>query len=757
MYKSSLLITSLFALLLTACGTSGKQSASDYTAYVDPFIGTGGHGHTFPGPVLPHGMIQAGPDTRINGWDACSGYHYSDSLINGFTQSHLSGTGCADYGDFLIMPTVGKQEIDPQIDTLQNRPFASEFSHADEVAVPGYYSTFLKRYGVKAEITSTERAAIYRFTFPQSDDAGFIVDLDYSIQNQTNLDMKIEFVGDTAIRAYKMSEYWAFNQQLAMYAVFSKPFTHETLNDTIVGSKGDKQIRCKALLKFPDTKKDETVFVKVGISAVDWDGAEKNLMAEIPGWDFDAVKKYANDKWNDYLSTIDITADDTDKEIFYTAMYHTAIAPGLFMDVDGRYLGMDRKVHQGDPAKPVYTIFSLWDTHRAVHPLLTIIDPQLNNQFINSLLMKYDEGGLLPMWELAGNYTATMTGYHAVSLMADAVAKGIADFDVEKAYRAGVRSSIWDTTGIVTPEKVKLALMPRSKEYKNTLGFIPWNKEHESVAKGLEYAYNDWCISRLAEAAGDSAGMAEYALKGEAYRQYFDPVTRFMRGKDEKGKWHEPFNPRSSNHREDDYCEGTAWQWTWFVPHDVEGLMSLMGGADKFTEKLDSLFTADSALEGDLVSADISGLIGQYAHGNEPSHHIIHLYNYAGHPERTQELVDKVLKEQYHADIDGLSGNEDCGQMSAWYILNSLGFYQVCPGKPVYSIGRPWFPHATVNLPGGKTIEIKVNNYSKDNKYIKSVKLNGKQLDRPFFTHSDIADGAIFEYEMSSTPVASLR
>ncbi|ROS81293.1 glycoside hydrolase family 92 protein [Muribaculaceae bacterium Isolate-042 (Harlan)] len=748
-----LFITTISLGLLTAsCGTSGTHGDSDYTAYVDPFIGTGGHGHTFPGPVVPHAMIQPGPDTRINGWDACSGYHYSDSLINGFTQSHLSGTGCADYGDFLIMPTVGKQIINPQIDTLQNRPFASEFSHADEIARPGYYSTYLQRYGVKAEITSTERAALYRFTFPQSDDAGFIVDLDYSIQNQTNLDMKIEFEGDTAIRAYKMSEYWAFNQQLSMYAVFSKPFTHETVNDTVLNSKGEKQIRCKALLKFPDTSKDEIVYVKVGVSAVDWDGAKKNLMAEIPGWEFDAVRDAAKDKWNSYLATIDITADNTDKEIFYTAMYHAAIAPGLFMDVDGRYLGMDRKIHQGDTAKPVYTIFSLWDTHRALHPLLTIIDPQLNNEFINSLLLKYDEGGLLPMWELAGNYTATMTGYHAVSLMADAVSKGIADFDIEKACRAGVRSSVYDTTGIITPEKVKLALMPKSKEYKNTLGFIPWNKEFESVAKGLEYAYNDWCISKLAEAAGDSAVAASYAVKGDAYRQYFDPVTRFMRGKDEKGKWHEPFNPRASNHREDDYCEGTAWQWTWFVPHDVDGLMTLMGGPDKFAEKLDSLFNADSTLEGELVSADISGLIGQYAHGNEPSHHIIHLYNYAGRPERTQELIDQVLKEQYRADTDGLSGNEDCGQMSAWYILNSLGFYQVCPGVPVYSIGRPWFPHAVVNLPGGKKIEIKVNNYSKDNKYIKSVKLNGKTLDRPFFNHSDIANGAIFEYDMSATP-----
>lgn len=736
--------------LLSACGTSSNGSI-DYASYVNPFIGTGGHGHTFPGAVVPHGMIQPSPDTRINEWDACSGYHYSDSLVNGFTQSHVSGTGCADYGDFLLMPTVGEQIIDNQIDTLQNRPFASEFSHADEVAVPGYYATMLKRYGVKAEITSTERAAIYRFTYPETADAGMIIDLDYSIQNQTNLDMKIEILGDSAIRAYKMTKYWAFNQQLSMYAKFSQPFTCTVITDTILTSKGREYERCKALLKFPEMSEGEQLFVKVGVSAVDWDGAEKNVSAEIPDWDFERVKNDAYGKWNDYLSKIDVTTDDeNDKAIFYTAMYHAAISPNLFMDVDGRYLGMDRKVHQGDVNEPVYTIFSLWDTHRALHPLLTIIDPELNNDFIHSLLLKYEEGGLLPMWELAGNYTATMIGYHAVSLMADALTKGIADFDVTKAYEAGCRSSVCDTTGIVTPDPVKFALSPKSKEYKNTLGYIPWDKEHESVAKGLEYAYNDWCISLLAEAAGDSSGVKEYQNKGLAYKHYFDSSTRFMRGKDENGNWHEPFNPRSSNHRVDDYCEGTAWQWTWFVPHDVDGLIELMGGRELFVEKLDSLFIADSALEGELVSSDISGLIGQYAHGNEPSHHILHLYNYVDEPWKTQELVDRVLKEQYRNDVDGLSGNEDCGQMSAWYILNSLGFYQVCPGKPIYSIGRPWFPKARVALPNGKYITIDVKNFSKENKYIKSVKLNGQELDKPFFNHSDIVNGAVFEYEMTS-------
>ena len=468
----NMLVTLGCALALCACVTT--ENYDGYTAYVNPFIGTGGHGHTFPGALVPYGMIQPSPDTRINGWDACSGYHYSDSLLNGFSQTHLSGTGCADYGDFLIMPTVGNQQIDNQIDTLQNLPFASAFSHSDEIASPGYYSTFLKRYGIKAEISATERAAIYRFTYPEGDDAGMILDLDYSIQNQKNLDMKIEVMGDTAIRAYKSSRHWAYDQQLFMYARFSNPFTCRIVNDTIIDTKGRDYIRCKALLKFPDMADNSQLLVKIGISAVDCDGAEKNLLTEIPDWDFDQIRNYARDKWNEYLSKIEIETDsDDDRQIFYTAMYHAAISPNLFIDVDGRYLGMDRKVHQGDTAKPVYTIFSLWDTHRALHPLLTIIDPKLNNDFINSLLLKSEEGGVLPMWELAGNYTTTMTGYHAVSLLADAAAKGIADFDLNKALQAAVRASVRDTAGIVAPEHKKASLMPASKEYKNTLGFIP--------------------------------------------------------------------------------------------------------------------------------------------------------------------------------------------------------------------------------------------------------------------------------------------
>lgn len=740
------------AVLLDSCNNAAGKT--DYASFVDPMIGTGGHGHTFPGAIVPNGMIQPSPDTRIDGWDACSGYYYGDTLINGFSHTHVGGTGCADYGDVLMMPTVGAQVIDNQVDTIQNLPYASGFSHANEVAEPGYYSVKLDRYDILAEMTSTKRVALHRFTFPATDKAGMIVDMDYSIQRQNNLEMALEVVSDTELRGWKMTEYWAFDQQIYFYAKFSKPFTSTMVNDTITDSKGRPYARCKALLQFPPMKQGEQLLVKVGVSAVDYDGARKNVEAEMPGFDFNMTRKNAREAWNNYLSKIDVpaTADKNDLVKFYTALYHTAVAPNLFTDVDGRYLGMDRKIKQGDAEKPVYTIFSIWDTFRALHPLMTIIDPDLNDAYLRSLLLKAEEGGILPMWELAGNYTGTMLGYHAASLFADAVAKGQNTFDVNDALKASVRAAEYDTAGIHCPAKVLPHLMPAAKYYKNTIGYIPSDKDNESVAKALEYAYDDWCISQLAKAAGATAIANKYAAFAKGYQKYFDPATGFMRGVMSDGSWREPFSPNASNHRNDDYCEGTAWQWTWFVPHDVDGLMELMGGKEKFAERLDSLFAASSELTGDLVSADISGLIGQYAHGNEPSHHIIHLYNYAGQPWKAQELVDRVFEEQYRVDPDGLSGNEDCGQMSAWLVLNAMGLYQVAPGNPVYSIGRPLFETLTVNLNNGKQFTVTAKNFSKVNKYIKSAIINGRELNEPFINHSDIADGGELILEMTDAP-----
>lgn len=744
----------LGGLLLLGTVFSCTQAEQDYASYVNPFIGTGGHGHTYPGAVVPNGMIQLSPDTRIYEWDACSGYYYEDTTINGFSHTHVSGTGCADYGDVLLMPTVGKQEYHPMGSKSQQMAYCSAFSHDNEVAQPGYYSVLLERYNVKAELTATKRAAIHRYTFPEAEDAGFILDFDYSIERQTNEEMKIEVISDTEIRGHKKTVYWAFDQYINFYAKFSKPFTYTLVTDSVALEEGGPLLpTAKVLLQFP-TAQNEEVLVKVGVSAVDMDGARKNVEAEIPGWDFDGVRSAARQAWNDYLSKIDIRTQNADQRtMFYTALYHTGLQPNLFTDADGRYFGMDLKPHQGSVDEPVYTIFSLWDTFRAYHPLMTIIDPELNEAFIRSLIQKEKEGGVFPMWELAGNYTGTMIGYHAVSLIADSYAKGYRNFDVKEAYRACLRTAEYDTTGIITHPRVLPHLMPQAKYWKNKIGYVPCDKDNESVAKALEYAYDDWCISQLAEAMGDEPNRTKYAAFAEGYKVYFDPSTRFMRGLDSEGNWRTPFNPRASTHRNDDYCEGTAWQWTWFVPHDVDGLVELMGGRDAFIGKLDSLFVADSSLEGESVSVDISGLIGQYAHGNEPSHHIAHLYNYVGQPYKTQALVDSVLHTLYFNEPNGLSGNEDCGQMSAWYVLNAMGFYQVCPGKPVYSIGRPLFDEAAIRLQNGNTFTIIAHNNSRDNKYVRKIILNGEELAAPFFNHQDIVNGGTLELTMGAEPL----
>lgn len=744
----SFLLATVAAAMCSCAGVN-----QEYANYVNPMIGTGGHGHTFPGPVVPHGMIQPSPDTRIYGWDACSGYYYEDSTINGFSHTHLSGTGCCDYGDVLIMPTVGKQEYMSLGSTSQRKAYASAFSHSNEKAEPGYYSVFLDRYKVNAELTASKRAAIHRYTFPESQEAGFIFDFDYSLESQRNKEMTIEVISDTEIVGRKKTVYWAFDQYINFYAKFSKPFTYTMVTDSMPLDKGGpKHPVAKVLLHF-NTQKDEKVLVKVGISAVDIDGARKNLEAEIPGWDFDGIKRDARKQWNEYLAKIDIKTDNHDqKAIFYTALYHSAISPNLFSDVDGRYLGMDQKVHQGDINDPQYTVFSLWDTFRALHPLMTIIDPKLNEGFIRSLLQKQKESGFLPMWELAGNETGTMIGYHAVPVIVDSYMKGYRNFDVKEALRASLRIAEYDTTNLNCPDLVKPLVMPAAKYWKNKVGFVPYDKDNEAVAKALEYAYNDWCISIFADSLGHKEVSQKYAKFAKGYQKYFDKSTGFMRGIDLNGNWRTPFEPRASNHRNDDYCEGNAWQWTWFVPHDVPGLVELMGGKEPFIKKLDSLFTISSKLIGTEVSSDISGLIGQYAHGNEPSHHITHFYNYVGQHWKTEAMVDSVLHSLYFNNPNGLSGNEDCGQMSAWYILNSIGFYQVSPGNPTYSIGRPLFDEATINLPDGNKFRVVAKNNSKHNKHIQSIMLNRIPLTEPFFTHEQLKNGGVLEVTMGDKP-----
>lgn len=745
-----LLISILFSLIImVSCKVEPAPSE-----LVNVFIGTGGHGHTFPGATLPFGMVQLSPDTRMEGWDACSGYHDSDRTIIGFSHTHLSGTGIGDYGDILMMPVVGRKVLVRGEEGVPGSGYRSAFSKSNEKGSPGYYSVILDDYNIKAELTATTRAGFHRYTFPDSKESDIIVDLHHTLQYHPNLLLKIKAISDTEIEGVKITRGWAKYHPVYFYARFSKPFRctiaiNDTLNASLKEAEGQN---IKAVLSF-ETSKDEQILVKVGISSVDASGAKNNLESEIPDWNFNGIREKAKEEWDKELNKIKVEGGTEDqKTIFYSALYHSMISPNTFSDTDGRYFGMDRQIHKSEGFLN-YTVFSLWDTFRAAHPLFTIINPSRDAEMIRALLQKYDEGGLLPMWDLASNYTGTMIGYHAVPVIADAYAKGIRDFDAEKAFRAMIKSSDFDTNNIKAATKdILMSLMPMAKYYNNTLGFVPSDKDNQSVAKALEFAYNDWCIARMASELGKENEYKTYSERALRYKKYFDPVTGFMRGVMSTGEWRTPFNPRFSDHSFADYVEGNAWQWTWFVPHDPMGLIDLMGGREKFILKLDSLFTVDSTIEGENRSADISGLIGQYAHGNEPSHHIVYFYNYAGQPWKTQKLVDQILNTLYHNNPDGLSGNEDCGQMSAWYVLNAMGFYSVAPGDPAYSIGRPLFSRVVINQENGNEFVIEVKNNSPENIYIQEVMLNGGLLETPSFTHNDILKGGSLVFVMGPEP-----
>ena len=741
-------------LLLSVCAfslTLATLQAGEITKYVNPFIGTGAidgglSGNNYPGATSPFGMIQLSPDTsEAPNWGDASGYDYNRNTIFGFSHTRLSGTGASDLIDITLMPTSSGRT-------------SSAFTHDAEKARPGYYQVMLKDENINAELTTTQRNGIHRYQYPAGKDAEIILDMDHSADKgswgRRIINSQIRILNDHAVEGYRIITGWAKLRKIYFYMEFSSPILTSTLRDggrvhentaVINGTNLHGCFRFGQLNGKPLT-------CKVALSSVSMENARQNMEQEAPHWDFDRYVAAADADWEKQLGKIEVKGTEVQKEIFYTALYHTMIQPNTMSDVNGEYMAADYTTRKVANNETHYTTFSLWDTFRALHPLMTIIDPNLNNQFINSLIRKHQEGGIYPMWDLASNYTGTMIGYHAVPVIVDAYMKGYRNFDAHEAYKASLRAAEYDTTGIKCPDLVLPHLMPKAKYYKNAIGYIPCDRENESVAKALEYAYDDWCISIFAEAMNDFENKAKYERFAKAYEFYFDKSTRFMRGLDSNGEWRTPFNPRASTHRSDDYCEGTAWQWTWFVPHDVEGLVKLMGGEEAFVEKLDSLFTVDSSLDGETTSADISGLIGQYAHGNEPSHHVIHLYNYVNRPWRTQELVDSVYRSQYANNVDGLSGNEDCGQMSAWYILNSMGFYQVCPGKPVYSIGRPAFDKAVINLPSEKTFSIVVKNNSKSNKYIESVLLNGKPLDTPFFGHQDIVAGGIMEIKMTDHP-----
>jgi predicted alpha-1,2-mannosidase len=716
----------MLAAILVSISCS-PQGEVDPARHVDPLIGTGGHGHTFPAATVPFGMMQLGPDTRLTGWDGCSAYHYSDDVVYGFSHTHLSGTGCSDYGDILVTATTGEPVLSAGEGDDTSNGYRSRFSHESEIAEPGYYAVRLDDYGIEAEMAVTARAGLHRYTFPEGERANIIVDL---LHRDKVIDSAIRIVGDRRIEGHRRSSAWAMDQHVYFFAEFSVPFvSHGVTLDgrALPGALSASGEDVKASLTF-DASEGNVVKMKIGISAVDIEGARGNLEKEIPHWDFERTRSEARGLWNRSLGRIQLEGGtEAQKRTFYTALYHSMIAPNLYVDVDGRYRGRDLEVHTAE-GFDYYTVFSLWDTYRAAHPLFTILERRRTVDFIETMLTQYDQGGMLPVWELSANETGTMIGYHSIPVIVDAWIKGIRRFDPARALEAMKHSADQDHLGL--------------KYYKEH-GFIPADKEGASVSRTLEYAYDDWCIAEFARAIGERKDHDRFIRRAQGYRHIFDPSTGFMRPR-MNGGWLSPFDPSEVNFH---YTEANAWQYTFYVPQDVEGLIEMMGGAEAFSAKLDELFTTSSETSG-LDQPDVSGLIGQYAHGNEPSHHMAYLYNYAGKPWKTQERVRDIMETMYSDTPDGLCGNEDCGQMSAWYIFSALGFYPVTPGSDLYMIGSPLFEKASIRLENGKTFTVIASGLSAGNLHIQGATLRGKGHSKSWIRHSDIMKGGELVLEM---------
>lgn len=702
----------IFLTAAVALATIFSVSAQDYTQYVNPFIGTGGHGHVFLGANVPFGNIQAGPTQKKQGWDWCSGYHYSDSTVIGFGQMHLSGTGIGDLGDVSLLPMTNPSQREVK------------FSHKAEYVRPGYYSVMLAS-GIRVELTATQRVAFHRYSFPADATKGYIaLNLAQGIGWDKMTSCKFKQESDKTITGFRMSEGWAKDQRVYFVAEFSEPVKLEENERDTIGI-------------FSVASTNQPLLVKVGISVVSVENARENLQQELPGWNFASVVSKANADWNSELSKIAIkTQDERAKRIFYTALYHTMIAPSVFSDVNGEYRGADSKTHKGDFTD--YTTFSLWDTYRAAFPLMTLIQPEMQRDLAETMLHIFKQQGKLPVWHLMGNETDCMVGNPGIPVLVDIALKGF-NVDKKAVFEAVKASAMRDERG-----------MGLLKKY----GYIPCDldPEKETVAKGLEYALADACIAKLAKQLGKTEDYKYFYKRSQSYRDfYFDKQTKFMRGVTSDHKFREPFDPFSTVHRQDDYTEGNAWQYVWLVPHDVHGLVAAFGGEKPFVSKLDSLFIVNGDMGAD-ASPDITGLIGQYAHGNEPSHHILYMYNYVGQPWKGAEKIRYVLANLYHDDFDGLSGNEDVGQMSAWYILSSVGFYQVDPAGGRYVFGSPLFDEATLNVGNGKTFRVVAHNNSSENKYIQSAKLNGKPYTRSYIDFKDIVRGGTLEFVMGNKP-----
>lgn len=739
-------ILSGLVLTLSSCNNSEtkKNAEENLTQFVDPYIGTGEHGHVFLGANVPFGLVQVGPTNISTGWDWTSGYHISDSTICGFAMMHLSGTGIGDLGDIRVMPVTGDVTLKVGKPGDYSSGMYSLFNRKSEVAKPGYYAVKLDRYNIEAQLTATSRVGFQKYTYPATDDAKIIIDLNEGFNWDTPAEGYMIQENDSVISGYRFSKGWAADQRIFFTAVFSKPIEKLKLFDGNKYVEG-KEFKSKSVvgeILFGKLSQGQEIEVKVALSPTSIENAKLNLQTELPGWDFEETRQKANELWNEQLNKIQITTNDASvKTIFYTSLYHTMIAPSEFSDVNGDYFGADHNYHKGEGFQN-YTTFSLWDTYRAAMPLMSIIHPEKMNDVINTFLTIYKQQGRLPVWHLMGNETDCMVGNPSVQIVADAILKGYDGFDKKLAYEA-MKNTMMDSI--------------RGLDLYKKYGYIPYDSfaeqtgEQEGLSYALEYAIGDWSLAQVAKANGNTEDYDYFMKRSKTYRYYFDKETGFLRGRALDGSFRPNFDPFHSTHRANDYTEGNAWQYTWLVPHDIKGLAELFGGKDKMINKLDSLFIVEGDL-GEDASPDISGLIGQYAHGNEPSHQVLYMYPYLGQPWKTAPLVREVLYTLYDDTPEGIAGNEDVGQISAWYILSAMGMYQVEPAGGKYVLGSPIVDKAVIHVANGKTFTITTKNNSKENLYVQSTLLNGKAYNKYYITFQDIVAGGSLEFVMGDKP-----
>ena len=738
MNKKSLLFVPVLSLCLASCGSSQKgQEMEDLTQFVDPRIGTGGHGHVFYGANVPYGFIQLGPTSIPQSWDWVSGYHVSDSTVIGFPHTHLSGTGIGDLHDINVMPVVGEVTYSRGDASSYETGLWSYSDRSKEVVTPGYYRTHLSRYNVDVELTATKRVGFHKYTFLGNESPAIVFDMVNGGCWDKTTEAVIRVVNDSTVSGYRYSKGWADDQRVFFRAEFSRKFDNVEfiVNDSVKEGDMAKGAQLFARVNFA-AGNQEPVYMKVALSPTSEEGAQLNMQTELSGWDFEKTIADAKAAWNKELNKVKVyTTDEASKKIFYTSLYHTLFAPSEFCDVNGDYYGADKQMHK-DEGFVNYTTFSLWDTYRAAQPLMTILHPEKMSDIINTMLHIHQQQGKLPVWHLMGCETNCMVGNPGVPVVADAILKDIKGFDTELAFKALKESSM---------------LPERGMEHRIEYGFIPADKMTEAIAYDMEYAIADWAVAQAAQKLGKQEDYEYFLKRSKSYKNYFDASTGFMRGKMLDGSWRTPFSPYASSHREDDYCEGNAWQYTWLVPHDVEGLVECFGSKEAFVNKLDSLFLANGDM-GEASSPDISGLIGQYAHGNEPSHHTVYLYTLVGQPWKTADRIKEILHTMYTDQPDGLSGNEDVGQMSAWYILSSFGFYQVEPAGGKFVFGYPNFDKVEIAVPAGKFV-IERENKGQQNNYIKGIVLNGTEYKKPWIEYADIMKGGELKFLMGDEPV----